>query len=93
MRNNVPGIHIPEAVIERLEKAAKPAEEGKKLCIELIEQVRDIAGVSGVHIMAYRREHLVHEIIDESGLLKERLEAKDRDERLVSDQRGSMGEA
>jgi methylenetetrahydrofolate reductase (NADPH) len=76
MRTNVPGIHIPDSVIDRLEKAAKPAEEGKKLCIELIEQVRDIAGVAGVHVMAYRREHLVHEIIEESGVLKERLEAQ-----------------
>jgi methylenetetrahydrofolate reductase (NADPH) len=80
MRNNVPGIHIPDAVIDRLEKAAKPAEEGKKLCIEIIEQVRDIAGVAGVHIMAYRREHLVQAIIEESGLLKERLDAKARDQ-------------
>jgi methylenetetrahydrofolate reductase (NADPH) len=80
MRNNVPGIHIPDAVIERLEAAANPAEEGKKLCIELIEQARDIAGVAGVHIMAYRREHLVHEIIEDSGLLKERLDAKARDQ-------------
>jgi len=66
-------------VIDRLEKAAKPAEEGKKLCIELIEQVREVKGVAGVHIMAYRREHLVQEIIEDSGLLKERLEAKARD--------------
>ncbi|HUF44809.1 MAG TPA: methylenetetrahydrofolate reductase, partial [Aestuariivirgaceae bacterium] len=80
MRNNVPGIHIPDAVIDRLEKAAKPAEEGKKLCIELIEQVRDIVGVAGVHIMAYRREHLVQAIIEESGLLKERVDAKARDQ-------------
>jgi methylenetetrahydrofolate reductase (NADPH) len=79
MRSNVPGIHIPEAIMDRLEKAAKPADEGKKLCIELIEQVRDIAGVSGVHVMAYRREHLVQEIIEESGLLKERLEAQARE--------------
>jgi len=79
MRNNVPGIHIPDAVIDRLEKAAKPAEEGKKLCIELIQQVREIAGVKGVHIMAYRREHLVHDIISESGILKERLDAKQRE--------------
>ncbi len=73
MRANVPGIHIPDAVIDRLEKAAKPAEEGKKLAIELIQQVREIAGVKGVHVMAYRREHLVGEIIEESGVLKERL--------------------
>lgn len=79
MRNNVPGIHIPDAVIDRLEKAAKPAEEGKKLCIELIQQVREIEGVKGVHVMAYRREDVVHEIIDESGILQERLEAKAKD--------------
>ena len=74
MRANVPGIHIPDAVIERMEKAANPGEEGKKICIELIQQVREIKGVSGVHVMAYRREHLVGEIIADSGILKERLE-------------------
>lgn len=77
MRANVPGIHIPDTVIDRLEKAAKPAEEGKKLCIELIQQIREIPGVAGVHVMAYRREHLVEEIVAESGILKERLEARE----------------
>lgn len=78
MRSNVPGIHIPDRIIERLEKAGKPGEEGKKLCIELIQQVREIAGVHGVHVMAYRREHLVGEIIKESGVLQERIESKSR---------------
>jgi methylenetetrahydrofolate reductase (NADPH) len=79
MRRNVPGIHIPEDIIDRLERAAKPAEEGKKLCIELIQQLREIAGVKGVHVMAYRREHLVYEIIKESGILQQRLEVKARE--------------
>ena len=78
MRSNVPGIHVPDAIIDRLEKAEKPGVEGKKLCIELIQQMREIEGVAGVHIMAYRREHLVGEIIEESGILKERIEAKTR---------------
>ena len=78
MRTNVPGIHIPDAIIDRLEKAEKPGEEGKKLCIELIQQMREIEGVAGIHIMAYRREHLVGEIIEESGVLKERIEANSR---------------
>lgn len=69
MRSNVPGIHIPDSVIERMEKAAKPGEEGKRLCIELIREIREIEGVSGVHVMAYRREHQVSEIIAESGVL------------------------
>ena len=72
MRSNVPGIHIPDAVIERMEKAEKPGEEGKKLCIELIQQIREIKGVAGVHVMAYRREHQVSEIIQESGVLEGR---------------------
>jgi methylenetetrahydrofolate reductase (NADPH) len=76
MRANVPGIHIPDTVIDRLEKAAKPAEEGKKLAIELIQEIRAIKGVHGVHVMAYRREHLVGEIIEASGILKERLAVK-----------------
>lgn len=75
MRSNVPGIHIPDAVIERMEKAEKPGQEGKKICVELIQQMRDIAGVSGVHVMAYRKEHQVSEIIQESGVLASRKRA------------------
>lgn len=69
MRSNVPGIHIPDDVIARLEGAEKPGLEGKKLCIELIQRIREIEGVKGVHVMAYRREHLVSEIIQDSGVL------------------------
>ncbi len=72
MRSNVPGIHIPDAVIERMERAAKPAEEGKALCIELIQRLREIPGVAGIHVMAYRREHEVSDIILRSGVLKGR---------------------
>lgn len=78
MRSNVPGIHIPDAVIDRLEKAEKPAEEGKKICIELLQQIRQISGVAGVHVMAYRREHLVSSIIAEAGLLDDRRRKRHR---------------
>ncbi len=78
MRSNVPGIHVPDAVIERMEKAAKPGEEGKRICIELIRQIREIKGVAGVHVMAYRREHQVSEIILESGVLQGRAGAGGR---------------
>ncbi len=72
MRNNVPGIHIPDAVIERLEKADNPSEEGKRICIELLQQVQQIRGVAGAHVMAYRREHMVADIIREAGVLHAR---------------------
>jgi len=78
MRSNVPGIHVPDAVIDRMEKAAKPGEEGKRICIELIQQIREIKGVAGVHVMAYRREHQVSEIILESGVLQGRAGAGGR---------------
>ncbi|EBA17344.1 putative oxidoreductase protein [Roseobacter sp. SK209-2-6] len=72
MRSNVPGIQIPDSLIERMERAEKPGQEGKKICVELIQKIRDIAGVSGVHVMAYRKEHLVSEIIQDSGVLATR---------------------
>ena len=72
MRANVPGVHIPDSVIARLEGAADQKAEGKRLCIDIIQQVREIPGVSGVHMMAYRQESLVAEIVHESGILKGR---------------------
>jgi len=72
MRSNVPGVHIPDHVIDRLEKSEKPKLEGKKLCIELIQQIREIEGVAGIHVMAYRQEELVSEIISASGVMQGR---------------------
>jgi methylenetetrahydrofolate reductase (NADPH) len=72
MRTNVPGIHIPDSIIERMENAERPSEEGKQICIELVQKMREIEGVAGVHIMAYRREHMVNEIIEASGVLNDR---------------------
>ncbi len=69
MRQHVPGVHIPDEIITRLKGAAKQAVEGKQLCVEIIQQVREIPGVHGVHVMAYRQEELVAEIIHEAGLL------------------------
>jgi len=72
MRANVPGVHIPDAVIARLEGAADQKKEGKQICIDIIDEVKEIAGVSGVHVMAYRQEEYVAEIVHESGILKGR---------------------
>jgi 5,10-methylenetetrahydrofolate reductase len=66
MRANVPGVWIPDEIIDRLRKGGKG--EGKRLCVDIIRQIREIKGVSGVHIMAYKQEELVPEIIAEAGL-------------------------
>jgi 5,10-methylenetetrahydrofolate reductase len=72
MRANVAGVHIPDAVIARLEGAKDQKAEGKKICIEMIQQLREVPGVAGVHVMAYRQEEYVSEIVHESGVLKGR---------------------
>ena len=85
MRSNIPGVHVPDRAIERMEKAEKPGAEGKRICIELIQQIREIKGVAGIHVMAYRREHQVSEIILESGVLKGRAVAGGRRGRGAQD--------
>ena len=90
MKNNVPGILVPDEIIDRMTDAGKewagiPAkeltpdqkkaraaawkEEGIKICIDLINQVRQIKGVSGVHIMAIEWEEAVKPIAEGAGLL------------------------
>ncbi|GJL82147.1 MAG: methylenetetrahydrofolate reductase [marine bacterium B5-7] len=73
IRDHVPGVHIPDAVIDRLKGAQKQKLEGMKICIELIQKIREIPGISGVHIMAYRQEESVAEIVDASGVLEGRV--------------------
>ena len=70
MRTKVPGVVIPDEIVDRLRKTPKERkrEEGKRICAEIIQQVREIDGVDGVHVMAYRQEDLVAEIIEEAGL-------------------------
>jgi 5,10-methylenetetrahydrofolate reductase len=69
IREHVPGVHIPEAVIDRLAGAQDQIREGRDLCIELIQQIREVEGVAGIHVMAYRRERLAVEIIEKSAVL------------------------
>ena len=52
MNENLFGVHVPDAVIERLERASEPAVEGQAICAELIDGLREIPGVAGAHIMA-----------------------------------------
>jgi len=72
MRAHVPGVHIPDAIVKRMAGAEDPALEGRRLCVELIREIREIRGVSGVHVMAYRQEESVAEVIERSGVLNGR---------------------
>lgn len=52
MRDNLWGVLVPDGIIGRLEQAADPAAEGVAVCTELIEAMRGIPGIAGVHLMA-----------------------------------------
>lgn len=72
LRTNVPGVFIPDEIIKRLEGAENQKAEGQKICVELMQQVKEIQGVSGVHVMAYKQEHFVAEMVKASGVLEGR---------------------
>ena len=69
MRTHVPGLHIPDEVIARMAGASDAAREGRQVCIDLIQEIRSLPGVSGIHLMAYRQEDSIPDIIDRSGVL------------------------
>jgi methylenetetrahydrofolate reductase (NADPH) len=89
MKANVPGVHIPETLIKRLEGAEKQKAEGQKICIELMQQVKEIEGVSGVHVMAYKQEQFVAEMVHASGVLDgRRAWAPEQSEQIKKQQTG-----
>jgi 5,10-methylenetetrahydrofolate reductase len=69
MKDYVSGICLPDEIITRLEGAKSAKEEGVKICLETIEQLKEIAGVHGTHIMAVAWEEIVPRIVEEAKLL------------------------
>ncbi len=70
MASKVAGMDVPEPVIKRMAGVAKEkaAEEGIKICLETIAELRQIEGVRGVHIMAIENEEKVAELVEAAGL-------------------------
>ena len=66
MNENLFGVDVPDQIIKRLEGVEDQKEESKKICIELIDNFRNIQGVKGVHLMGHRKEEVISEIIKES---------------------------
>jgi len=64
----VPGVKVPPRVIERLEASAEPEKEGLQIALEVIEKVRRLPGVRGIHVMAVGWESIVPRLVRESGL-------------------------
>jgi len=69
MRDSVPGVSVPDEIVARMEKAEKGKEEGLKIVLEIIEQLKEIPGVHGIHIMAVGWEDIVPEVVEKAGLM------------------------
>jgi len=71
MKNKVPGMDVPDELVKRMAgvEKDKQAEEGIKICVETIQQLMEVEGVRGFHIMAIEWEQKVPEIVERAGLL------------------------
>jgi 5,10-methylenetetrahydrofolate reductase len=69
MRDKVWGVEVPEELIQRMEGASDEGEEGKRICVEVIQRLRETEGVAGCHVMAVAWEESVPEILERAGLL------------------------
>ncbi|HPD25535.1 MAG TPA: methylenetetrahydrofolate reductase [Candidatus Marinimicrobia bacterium] len=68
MREDVPGVKINDVYIRRMEKAADPQTEGIKIAVEIIQTVKSIKGIRGVHIMPFMWESIMPTVVKEAGL-------------------------
>lgn len=69
MKNEVAGMSIPDELIKRMESAQEPKEEGVKICLEMIEKIKTIEGVAGIHLMPIGWESITPVILERAGLL------------------------
>ena len=69
MRDYVSGVTVPDEIITRLEKAEDAKAEGLNISIEIIEQLKEVPGVHGIHVMAVGWEDIVPVIVEKAGLL------------------------
>jgi len=71
MKNRVAGMDVPDHVIKRMESVPKnrQQQEGIKICVETIQKLKEIPGVSGIHVMAIEWEDVVGEIVERADLL------------------------
>jgi methylenetetrahydrofolate reductase (NADPH) len=71
MKQEVAGIDIPDEIIARLKGVPKPKrkEEGLRIAIETVQELRELEGIRGVHLMCIEWEEVVAKIVEEAGLL------------------------
>jgi len=73
MKEKLFGTIIPDAFVERLEKAVDPRREGRAICVEVLRELADIPGVAGAHVMAPMNFAEIPAVISESGVAGRKL--------------------
>ena len=71
LRDRVPGIDVPDAIIERMDSvpAEQQADEGVRIAVEIVQELREIPGIRGVHVMSIRNDAGIIEVVEGAGLL------------------------
>lgn len=69
LRENLPGMCVPDTTIERMERAADAEAEGISLAAELVQQLLEIEGVAGVHLMSVGWTRSMAQVVEHAGLL------------------------
>ena len=72
MREKLFGTRIPDAIVERLEKAQDAKAEGLKICVELLQQLAEVPGVGGAHVMAPMNFSAIPVAIEQSGVIRKK---------------------
>lgn len=71
LNNKVPGVYLPETIMKRMEKAGdNGGEEGISILLELIDSVKGMKGVNGIHLMTLGWEDIVERVVREAGLFR-----------------------
>lgn len=68
MKNEVPGVRIDEAYINRMREAEDPKEEGVKIALEIIKTIKNLKGIRGIHLMPVMWESITPLIVKKAGL-------------------------
>ncbi len=67
MKEDIAGMDVPDELIERMEKAEDPEEEGVKVAVEIIDRVKKVEGVRGIHLMPVGWEKITPTIVEKAG--------------------------
>ncbi len=69
IRDNLPGMRVPDAIIDRMERASDPEREGIYMASELVQEIAAIEGVAGIHLMSIGWTRAIPWVVENAGLL------------------------